>query len=150
MTVRGMTLLAGAGAALALMGMAGAANAQRDDGQPEIYYPFAALDGEQVTGGGSDEGYGDFSAELDAEKGTICYMLAVGDVEMTAAHIHQGKAGEDGPPVVTLENTGADAKTCTEIDTALLRKIGGKPRNYYVNVHTADFPAGAIRGQLEE
>jgi uncharacterized protein (DUF3820 family) len=31
----------------------------------------------------------------------------------------------------------------------LLRKIADKPGDYYVNVHTADFPAGAIRGQLQ-
>ena len=150
MMIRVTRMLAGAAGSLALLALAQPALAQRDDGTPEIYYPFTSLEGAQETAGGADEGYGDFSAEIDPAKGTLCYMLAVGDVEMTAAHIHQGKAGEDGPPVATLEDTGPDDKACLELDAELLRKIGSKPQNYYVNVHTADYPKGAIRGQLED
>lgn len=117
---------------------------------PEVYYPFAALDGEQETAGGSAEGYGDFSAELKIAEGEFCYMLSVGEVTATAAHIHQGKAGEDGAPVITLQVTGPDEKQCMPVDASLMKKIGNKPSNYYVNVHSAEHPAGAIRGQLED
>lgn len=143
--------LAGSALMLAALALGSTAPlAAQDDGVPEIYYPFAALDGEQVTGGGSEDGYGDFSATLKIEEGEFCYMLSVGDVEPTAAHIHQGKRGEDGSPVVTLEITGVDGTSCTPVEAALMKKIGNRPDNYYVNVHSADFPAGAIRGQLEE
>lgn len=137
--------------ALVLLGGAAALPVQaQDDGQPEIYYPFTALDGEQETAGGAEDGYGDFSATLKVEEGKMCYMLSVGEIgEPTAAHLHEGKRGEDGAPVVTLEVTGPKGENCVDVDAALLKKIGGKPANYYVNVHTAKFPAGAVRGQLQ-
>ena len=31
----------------------------------------------------------------------------------------------------------------------VIKKIIAKPENYYVNIHTVEFPDGAIRGQLE-
>jgi CHRD domain len=31
----------------------------------------------------------------------------------------------------------------------LIKKIIAKPENYYVNIHTVEYPDGAIRGQLE-
>lgn len=121
--------------------------AQQPD-PPTTLYVYASLEGSAVPGGGAEEGYADFNAALDHEKGEICYTFTAGDIEMTVAHIHEGEAGESGPPVVTIELTGDDDEICAEIDRGLARKIGNKPGDYYVNLHTAEFPAGAIRGQL--
>lgn len=42
------------------------------------------------------------------------------------------------------------AEGCTEeVDPELLDDIGNHPGAYYVNIHTARFPGGAIRGNLE-
>jgi hypothetical protein len=38
---------------------------------------------------------------------------------------------------------------CTFTDPALAAEIMANPGNYYVNVHTTDFPAGLVRGQLD-
>ena len=57
----------------------------------------------------------------------------------------------NGPPVVTLELLGDDGEdVCVDVDPELLRSIARKQANYYVNVHTEAFPAGAIRGQLSD
>jgi hypothetical protein len=37
---------------------------------------------------------------------------------------------------------------CVTVDAALAQDLAANPRNYYVNVHTTDHPAGEIRGQL--
>ena len=113
-------------------------------------FVFTSLDGEQVPGGGAEGGFADFSAEIDLTTGEICYSFSAEDVEMTAAHIHKGREGESGPPVMTLELTGERGQKCEEVEVSLAKSIGNKPRNYYVNLHTAEFPGGAIRGQLEE
>ena len=69
-----------------------------------------------------------------------------------AAHIHQAPIGANGPIKVTLNapaTGGADAsKGCTTLSTTLANAIKANPRGFYVNVHTATFSGGAVRGQL--
>lgn len=125
------------------------APAQADD---EVHSLGASLFGEYEVdheGAGTDAG-GDFTGEIDMARGTLCYYLEVyGLDEVTAAHIHKGKDGENGPPVVVLEFDGADRdEVCLEVEAELLADIARHEERYYVNVHTAAYPAGAIRGQL--
>ena len=136
-------LIAGAAAL-----QAGALAAQ--DPPPEVIYLFADLSGEHETAAGDADGYGDMAAAVKLTEGKFCYELSVGKIAAaTAAHVHEGKAGADGPPVITIAVTGPKNETCVEADGKLLKKIADKPGEYYVNVHNADFPAGAIRGQLQ-
>ena len=64
-----------------------------------------------------------------------------------AAHIHLGAAGTNGNPVVDLNASGL-TNGQTTITSELASQINANPSGYYVNVHTAEFPNGAIRGQL--
>ncbi len=127
---------------------AGALAAQ--DEPPEVVYLFADLQGANATGGGDRDGYGDMAAAVKLTEGKLCYELSVGKIAAaTAAHVHEGKAGVAGPPVITIAVTGPRNETCVEADGKLLRKIADEPGDYYVNVHNADFPSGAIRGQFQ-
>jgi hypothetical protein len=36
------------------------------------------------------------------------------------------------------------------VKRSLIRAILRRPRRFYVNVHTNDFPGGAVRGQLRK
>jgi len=36
---------------------------------------------------------------------------------------------------------------CVSVDPDLIKAIRQNPENYYVNVHTTDYPGGALRGQ---
>ena len=109
----------------------------------------AALNGENETATGHADGTGSFSAEIDAEAGDLCYTLAVDGLDnISGAHIHSGAAGTDGPVVTPLEVTGEDLDECIAMEPDALKAITAAPGDYYVNVHTTEFPAGAIRGQL--
>ena len=39
---------------------------------------------------------------------------------------------------------------CVGVEHDLLKAIRKDPEQYYVNVHTGEFPEGAVRGQLED
>lgn len=109
----------------------------------------ADLNGASETGGGDTDGTGRFSGQLDVETGDVCFTLSTTKVAAaTAAHIHEGAAGFDGKPVVTITVTGPQEDSCVAAEPDLLKAIVETPANYYVNVHTADFPKGAVRGQL--
>jgi hypothetical protein len=101
---------------------------------------------------------------LQVDSRTVCYGFALrGAGEPTIVHIHKGKAGHNGPPVVMFANVPKDAtgtpsgdpgassgcKTTTDPnEIKALRRIRRHPSNYYVNFHTKEFPDGAVRGQL--
>jgi hypothetical protein len=95
-------------------------------------------------------GSGTATLTLDDKKGQVCYRFTLKNVSKpTAAHIHKGKAGVAGPVVVPLfTKTPSKLSGCVKAKTSLIKAIEKNPSQYYANVHTAKYPAGAARGQL--
>jgi hypothetical protein len=107
----------------------------------------ATLNGPSETPPGDADGTGTFSAEVDVDKGDFCYTITSAKIAApTMAHVHTGAAGAAGPPVISIDPKGNDE--CVAVEPDVLKAIVANPAGYYVNVHNAEFPGGAIRGQL--
>lgn len=100
---------------------------------------------------------------VDGDLTTLCYVLTVDDIATaTGAHIHEGARGENGPIVANLAapadgnagdcltegETGKFPTDAMGVPLTTVQEILASPEDYYVNVHNAEFPAGALRGQL--
>jgi CHRD domain len=104
----------------------------------------------EVPGPGDPDGGGTVQVTLNTDKNEVCYDLTVTKIdEATAAHIHEGAVDKDGPVKVGLDAPkGGSAKGCKTADAAVVKDIMANPANYYVNIHNAAYPKGAVRGQL--
>lgn len=124
----------------------------------------ATLDGRSEVGesraiSGDPNGRGSaYVFGIDGDPTTLCYVLTVDKVsgQINGAHIHEGAAGSNGPVVASLAAPGdgnaADCLTEGEpgkfAEGQTVAEILENPEDYYVNVHTSTYPAGAVRGQL--
>ncbi|MCI0714283.1 MAG: CHRD domain-containing protein [Chloroflexi bacterium] len=104
----------------------------------------------EAPGPGDPDGTGAAVITVNPGLEEVCFKLKVSDIApATAAHIHVGAVGEPGPVVVPLvPPTSGESSGCIGVDQALALDIIRHPDNYYVNVHNAEYPAGALRGQL--
>jgi hypothetical protein len=99
-------------------------------------------------------GTGSATITIDRNARTVCYSITTQNVALPllAAHIHQAPVGVAGPVVVPLFtsplNSAATSGCVTDVNKNLLKDILRHPEEYYVNVHNAPFPNGAVRGQL--
>jgi len=111
----------------------------------------AVLAGGNEPAGGDADGWGRAKVTVDDSTNTVCVNLETGNLsEVTAAHIHRGAAGVEGPPVVNLDrpDDDGDEDDCDDVGDALADEIQANPAGFYVNIHTTEHPNGAIRGQL--
>lgn len=106
----------------------------------------------EVPGPGDPDGSGEIFMTINPGQGEVCFQLSISDIApATAAHIHIGPAGVAGPVVVGLPPpTSGTSSACVSANRELLTNIIHDPAGYYVNVHNAAFPAGAVRGQLSK
>jgi hypothetical protein len=123
--------------------------------------PAIPLNAEQETTGSTSTGSGFFSYTIEGNQ--LCYTLEVRDLTMApfAAHIHPAPRNVAGPVAVGLLTppaatstvsaciTAVEGATGQALSTAELAAIAADPTNYYVNVHTTNWPGGEVRGQLK-
>lgn len=134
-----------------LMGVGVGVPAHADDGQGQHHNLRASLTGAKERPDSADpDGRG--TAHVVLKKSEICFELSWRNISNpAAAHIHKGSKDVAGPVVVTLFNgprSDSSLDDCVNADPDLIAEIGKDPRDYYVNIHNAKYPAGAIRGQL--
>lgn len=115
----------------------------------------AKLTGSEVlpTEPGDPDGAGDATLHLYPVKNKICYNISASNLsEPTEAHLHMGKAGEEGSVKLKLRTppqNGDSVRECRRgLSMEFIRNIKRNPENYYIDVHSSEFPDGAVRGQL--
>jgi hypothetical protein len=87
--------------------------------------------------------------QLNAAQGTVCFYFDVKNLDgvVTAAHIHSVATNAIVFPLAPV--SGARASGCvTGQDSAVVKDIARHPEDYYLNIHTDLFPAGAVSGIL--
>lgn len=140
----------GIAAVASVLLMSGAASAESPNSGKK--FETAMTGAAERPGPGDPDGTGTATFSVHHSKGRICYTLTVADIApATAAHIHRASPDVAGPVVVTLvAPTSGTSEACADVSPELARDIHQNGENYYVNVHNAEFPGGAVRGQLDD
>ena len=105
----------------------------------------------EVPGPGDTDGTGNAQITVNSGQSKVCYKLRVANIATaTMAHIHEGAPTVAGPVKVTLGKPGVNGMSsgCVTVARSLAMDIAKRPADYYVNIHNAEFPNGAVRGQL--
>ena len=84
-----------------------------------------------------------------ANDNTIAGSINTTGVAGTAAHIHEGAAGKNGPVIIPLTKTGDGYAVPAGTKLSDSQKAAFEAGNLYVNVHSSAHPGGEIRGQLK-
>jgi hypothetical protein len=106
----------------------------------------ATLTGKVEVPKGDPDGSGTAEVKITGTK--VCWEIKAAKVAtLTASHIHKGGAGVAGPVAVPFGGS-FKPKGCTTASAATAAAIERNPSAYYVNVHNAKYPGGALRGQL--
>jgi hypothetical protein len=145
-------MLAFAGPALAQTdadALAEAAQAQIPNDPPVTVLQTELSGAEEAPGPGDPDGSGSATI-IVIPPDRVCYVLTAENIApATAAHIHEAPPGEPGPVVVPLAPpTYGASGGCTQAEPEVVSGLQENPGDYYVNVHNAEYPNGAIRGQL--
>jgi len=114
------------------------------------YVRYAALAGAQEVPANASTATGAAIFSVNPSTKVLTGTVSTAGVLATAAHIHEGAAGVAGPVVIALSGgtggvwTVPASTVLTDAQYAALQA-----NSYYVNVHSAGFPAGEIRGQID-
>lgn len=96
---------------------------------------------------GDADGSGHAMLTLNEARRKVCATIHwAGIDDPDFAHIHKKS---DGSVVVDLTGAVTGGAKCTRgVARSTIRQIANRPGRYYVNVHNAPYPAGAIQGKL--
>lgn len=141
-----------AGGLMAATLLAGCATIEEGAAEAVAETHRATLTGQDIVGGNGDaDGYARAELTVSDELNQVCYdvndMRGLGTI--TAVMIHRGGAGTNGPMVLNLRQANEGGwKNCVARAEWTEDALENNPSNYYFQIHTADYPNGAVRGQL--
>jgi hypothetical protein len=147
-------LLATAVAALALFTLASPAGAVVLNGHGAETFVVS------LAPSGDPNGSGFAVVNVNASTEKVCYVVFVRNIDqpqepapgLGSAHIHVLPSGAIAVDLeASFRALGGDAYVasgCVHADATVIENIVEHPELYYVNVHTAAYPGGAVQGAL--
>ena len=106
----------------------------------------------EAPGPGDPDASGNATIYIDDDTNKLCLSLSWSNVDGTPSglHIHFAPPGAAGPVVIPFAvPTGTVTFQCVAVaNEDLLDNISVHPEQYYINIHSNLYPAGAARGQL--
>ena len=111
-----------------------------------------ALSGDIDSGGrGDPDGSGQARVSLHSGKNLMCVALTTsGIAPVTSVHLHEVSPTAPDPVVATPPPDSSGSPSCVPLDPHVLRTVRKNPNGYYLEVHNAEFPDGALRGYLSK
>lgn len=110
-----------------------------------------ALAGNEEIPPGAPKGSATVVLTLNVKTLQTCWGFSHlrGFTHPTFARIHRGVKKTAGPIIVPL-STGPTFRDnrCVPTSAAVMKPIEQKPTDYYVNIHSKQYPGGAVRSQL--
>ena len=142
-------VMAGAWAIAAAIALAGCADMQSKmpDWMPGSGAVSVKLTGAEEVPPVKTSATGSGSFRL-AEDGTITGSVTTKDVAGTAAHIHFGAKGKNGPVIVPLAKNGDTYSVPAGRKLTEAQVKAFKQGELYVNVHSARHKGGEVRAQI--
>ena len=115
------------------------------------FVTIALTGADEVNSLGDADGTGVFKFSVKNQERQLCYELSTSKIAAaTTATVNLGDAATNGPGIIVLDPpTNGRSQGCVSSKAEILTDITTNPSHYYVNVMNAEFPNGAIRGQLK-
>ena len=111
--------------------------------------------------GADPDGSGVAIVRVDPDRDRVCYTIVVRNIGepvepasgLGAAHIHVLPTGAIAVDLDAVFRAAGRSDTyvandCVDAESATIDALLANPASYYVNVHTVEFPGGAVQGSL--
>lgn len=125
-----------------------ASSCKDDEDEDPIVTYVATLNGAAEVPPNSSTATGNATLEYNTNTKKFTIVVSYTDITATGGHIHKGAVGTSGPVVFPFNSPVTSPVTYTS-DVLTAEQLSDLNANlYYVNIHSAAFPGGEIRGQL--
>jgi hypothetical protein len=119
-------------------------------------YTVDANAAQVVPGPGASGAAASATLSLDGDEGVACVGLQLTGFDLdadpiTGIAVHEGAVGVSGPVAFELvvPDPPDDNGACSAVDSPAIDAVVADPSAYYLEIDTAAFPDGAVRGQIQ-